>query len=378
MKLTFISNVPSFFLSHRLPIGLHAKKLGWQVDVIAGQEIDVEQTQRSNQSLLQQGIGNFKATFAPAGMNPLKEFFGLLSVIKHVRRIKPDIVHTASPKGNLYGGIAARLCKLPQLVVAVSGQGFLFTGQRRGIKRVFAAMYLQLIRWVYAHPNCTVIVQNKDDWQSLLDAKLVKPSQLVLIPGSGVDLSLYANMHIEQAQQIVVLPARMLSDKGVLEFVQAAKILKPQFPTWEFVLVGAADGANPAAIRSAQLQEWVAEDAVAWWGHCSDMLSVYRKAGIVCLPSYREGMPKCLLEAAAAAKPIVTTNVVGCREAISHNETGLLVPVQNVQALAEALAQLIENTELRLVFGTKGRERAQQLFSIEAVIERIFVIYRAN
>ena len=108
------------------------------------------------------------------------------------------------------------------------------------------------------------------------------------------------------------------------------------------------------------------------------MLSVYRKASIVCLPSYREGMPKCLLEAAAAAKPIVTTDVVGCREAIIHAETGLLAPVQNAQALAEALAQLMESAELRIAFGTKGRVRAQQLFSIEAVIERVFAIYRAN
>ncbi len=322
-----------------------------------------------------EGISHFQAPFKATSTNPLTEAFGLLQVLRKVWKTKPDVIHTASPKGNLYGGLAARLCAVPKLVISVSGQGYLFTGNAGLLKRSIGFFYNALIKWVYQHPDCTVIVQNKDDYAALLGAKMVRQAQLVLIPGSGVDLSLYADMQVEQAEQIVLLPARMLRDKGVLEFVAAARELKQLHPDWRFVLAGAADYANPSAIAVEQLQTWVREGIVEWWDFQSDMLSVYRKAAIVCLPSYREGMPKCLLEAAAAGKPVLTTDVIGCREAIVPGETGLLVPVQDATALADALAVLINNPQLRKTYGDNARILAVQKFSIEAVVDRVLKIY---
>jgi glycosyltransferase involved in cell wall biosynthesis len=366
MKLTFIVNVPSFFLSHRLPIAMAAKQGGWHVDVVAGHENSIVWQAKSAHTLAQAAIPYHLAAFTAAGVNPFSELRGLLSVIRNVRAIQPDIVHTASPKANLYGGIAARLCRVPKLVVAVSGQGFLFTGKRSGVKASIATLYLALIRWVFAHPNCTVIVQNQDDWNSLLANKLVRVNQLVLIPGSGVDLSLFADQDLQQAQNIVLLPARMLTDKGIAEFVAAAEILKQRGIDWRFVLVGEADGPNPAAIRSEQINAWVEQGHVEWWGYQADMPAVFKQAAIVCLPSYREGMPKALLEAAAAGKPVVTTDVIGCREAIVPGGTGLLVPAANAEALADALDYLIKTPDLR------------EHFSVERVVSRVLDIYHSS
>ena len=374
-RLAFIINVPAFFLSHRLPIAVAAKRAGWQVELITGKSSSAKMEADSAHSLVQAGISHYSAPFKSTGTNPFSEAFGLLHVLKQVKKIQPDVIHTASPKGNLYGGIAARICGVPKLVISVSGQGYLFTGNAGLLKRGIGFFYNALIKWVYKHPDCTVIVQNKDDFAALLDAGMVKQEQMVLIPGSGVDLALYADMQAEQAHNIVLLPARMLRDKGVLEFVCAARKLKPAYPDWRFVLAGAADYANPSAISVEQIKAWVGEGIVEWWDYQADMPSVYRKAAIVCLPSYREGMPKCLLEAAAAGKPIVTTDVIGCREAIVPGETGLLVPVLDVVALAAALAELINNPEQRKIFGNNARVLAVQKFSIEAVVNRVLKIY---
>jgi glycosyltransferase involved in cell wall biosynthesis len=186
---------------------------------------------------------------------------------------------------------------------------------------------------------------------------------------------LFADMPPERSENIVLLPARMLRDKGVLEFVEAARQLRRSHPDWRFVLAGAADYANPSAFSVEQIQAWVAEGIVEWWDYQADMPAVYRRTAIVCLPSYREGMPKCLLEAAAAGKPVVSTDVIGCREALLPGETGLLVPVKDAASLRDALAQLIDNPSMRATFGVRGRQLAQQKFSIDAVIERVFSIY---
>lgn len=375
MRLLFSINSAAFLVSHRLLLAASAAKAGWKVFVLAGQTHNKAVDAHAAVAISEAGADFQQIKFNAAGVNPFVELIGILSMIRHVRAIKPDIVHTASPKGNLYGGIAARLCRVPRLVVAVSGQGFLFTGKRSGWKAVLANLYLRLICWVYAHPNCTVIVQNRDDWNALVQQGLAAPSQLVLIPGSGVDLSQFDAAAVTAPDQTILLPARLLTDKGVLEFVQAARQIKALAVDWRFMLVGEADGANPAAISSEQINAWVEEGIIEWWGYRTDMPAVFAQAAIVCLPSYREGMPKVLLEAAAAARPVITTDTVGCREAIVDGETGILVPVQDAEALAAAIMKLIENPALRQRMGQAGRERAEREFDIRQVVARHMAIY---
>lgn len=377
MHILFIVNKASFFISHRIAISRAAITCGFRISLITGR--DYGDKLKENKSMLDNyGVDWHSVFLDSTSINPVKEVICITSMVIKTFMLKPDILHTVTPKGNLYGGIAARLCRIPRLVVAVSGQGYLFTGKRKGWKALLAGLYSRLIRWVYSHPNCTVIVQNRDDWDALLNQGLVKSSQLLLIPGSGVDLSIYEAAAESIPDTIVLLPSRLLTDKGVIEFVQAARKLRWAGSPWRFVLAGEADGSNPAAISSAQVKQWVDEGVVEWWGHCSDMAKVFGKSAIVCLPSYREGMPRALLEAAACARPVVTTDVIGCREAIIDGQTGILVPVCDSDALAQALLRLMDDPALRERMGNAGRERAIREFDIESVVQKHMSIYAAT
>jgi glycosyltransferase involved in cell wall biosynthesis len=210
----------------------------------------------------------------------------------------------------------------------------------------------------------------------VINKGLTKQSSLCLIPGSGVDLSLFEECTAVNKSKIVLLPARMLKDKGVEEFVEAARRIKTVMPDWRFILAGAAGYDNPSSISDAQLQSWKTEGCVEWLGHVNDILPLFRESAIVCLPSYREGMPKALLEAAAAGCAVVTTDVTGCREAVEAGVTGDLVPVRNINALEETLLSLMQDESRRRVYGANGQERAKALFSIDSVVTQTIKIYK--
>ena len=220
-----------------------------------------------------------------------------------------------------------------------------------------------------------VIVQNDDDRSIVINMGL-DSNKIILIPGSGVELQKLVNLEIEAKAPIVLLPARMLWDKGVGEFIEAAKQLKSLMPKWRFILAGAADYQNPTSVPIGLLEELNAKQIIEWVGHLDDMVPHYSEASIVCLPSYREGMPKCLLEGAAAGCAIVTTDTVGCREAILPDRSGLLVPVRDVDALKNALYLLMNNRDLRESFGRSGRQLAIDKFGLDAVIKSTLLIYR--
>lgn len=373
-KIYFIVNQGAFFVSHRLDLALKAKELGYQVKLLIGQSGSEEMELPAVKKLKEHGIEFQRLSYSPTGMNPFTEIWGVICLIYILVTEKPDLVHTVSPKGMLYGGFSARVARVKSLVLAVSGMGYLYTNDAVGIKKIVLKLVNNLTRFIVNHPNKTIIVQNKDDYSFFSEIMSVDDSDIVLIPGSGVDLLKFKNQKNLNSQS-VILPARLLIDKGVHEFVEAARILIAKGVKWRFILVGSASYDNPTSIGDAQVKQWVDEGIVEWFGHTIDMLPVYSACDIVCLPSYREGMPKVLLEAAAAGKPIVTTDVVGCREAIIPNVTGLLVPVKNSVALAIALEKLIKNKEMRTEFGLAGRKLATEKFSIENVVASTFNIY---
>jgi glycosyltransferase involved in cell wall biosynthesis len=276
----------------------------------------------------------------------------------------------------MYGGIASRLAAVPAVLLAVSGMGYAFTvGNPSLRRRVVGGLSRTLLRLAFGHRKKRVIVQNHDDECALLHAGLVEPRELQLIPGSGVALALYVNFPLESKEPIVLLPARLLFDKGVVEFAQAAALLRAQGCRWQFLLAGTTDYENPSAVPTETIKSWVRDGTVAWCGHVDDMPALYARASIVCLPSYREGMPKALLEAAAAGCAVVTTDVVGCREAIVPGVTGDLVPARDAQALASALKSLIEDSPMRLSYGRAGRALAIERYSLDAVVCRTFEVY---
>jgi glycosyltransferase involved in cell wall biosynthesis len=221
-----------------------------------------------------------------------------------------------------------------------------------------------------------VVLQNPDDQRELVSAGAVSPDRITLIRGSGVDLSEFLIAPEPAGPPVVVLPSRLVWDKGVREFVDAASELRRNGVRARFALVGDRDPDNPTSVPPGQLEAWQASGIVEWWGHRHDMPSVFAESHLVCLPSYREGLPKVLLEAAASGRPIVTTDVPGCREVVRHGENGLLVPARSVGPLAHALRELIADPARRARFGRRGREIVEAEFSVERVVEAHVALYR--
>jgi glycosyltransferase involved in cell wall biosynthesis len=365
-RILYIINDPAFFLSHRLPVALEAKRSGYEVIVATGPGEGVE-------DILAAGLGHHCLPLARGGMNPWAELRLLGALARLYRSVKPDLVHLVTIKPVLYGGILARLMKVPSMVAAISGMGYLFTGTRQGVTRRIAEVFYSL---ALGHRNCKVIVQNQADREALQAMGALGRKRDVLIPGSGVDLEQFWPSQIPQGPPLVVLPARMLWDKGVGEFVQAAEILRKQGADARFVLVGAHDPHNPSGVPLEQLETWQAQGSVEWWGQCRDMPEVLAKASLVVLPSYREGMPKALLEAAATGRAIVTSDAPGCRDVVEPGKNGELVPIKDAQALAQVIGRLLGDRKLLETMGRRSREKAEAEFGVERVVAAHMEIYR--
>ncbi len=330
------------------------------------------------EELKETGIPHTRLSFGTGANNIVAEIWGFFALICHFWRLRPDLVHCASPKALLYGGIAARLCQVPALVLSVSGMGYAYTddGRKSLSRKILALLYGVAARYAFGHPNKRVIVQNLDDWTALKTAGYAAKDELRLIHGSGVDLHSFAQVDHHQKRPIVLFPARILRDKGALEFYQAARNLRTRVNGWRFLMAGAADYQNPSGVPDEMVKAWHNEGAIEWLGHVDDMTTLFRDASIVCLPSYREGLPKSLIEAAAAGCAVVTTDTIGCREAVVAGETGDLVPVRNAKALAEALLGLITDAPRRIRYGQAGVVLAGSRFDLAMVISQHKQLYQ--
>jgi glycosyltransferase involved in cell wall biosynthesis len=377
LKILYVVNHAAFFVSHRLPIALAARDQGFSIDLITGQVGSPSMEVLATAKLKEANLHHQRISFTSSGLNPVIELMGLIQLINQVNKIQPEIIHCISPKGIIYGGLAARFTKTKNLVLAISGMGFAFTkgNSSNQFRKVLSKIYTLIFAFILNHPNMRVIVQNDDDRRTVIKMGL-DSNKIVLIPGSGVKLEKLVNLEIEAKSPIVLLPARMLWDKGVGEFIEAARQLKSLMPKWRFILAGAADYQNPTSVPIGLLEGLNAKHIIEWVGHVDDMTPYFSAASIVCLPSYREGMPKCLLEGAAAGCAIVTADTVGCREAILPDVSGLLVPVRDSDALKNALYLLMNNRGLRESFGRSGRQLAIDKFGLDAVIKSTLSIYR--
>ena len=363
-KLLFVVTEDWYFVSHRLSLAVAAREAGYEVAVATRVKQHAEMIQKA-------GIRVIPFELSRRVGNPILELLRLLSLY---RREQPDIVHLVALKPVFLGGLAGRLAGLPAQVIAVAGLGWLF------ISRSLTARLLSpMVRWLLTRllnaPHCRAIVQNPDD-EDLLKRSGVTKSHLRMIRGAGVDTAEFSPSLEAPEPLCVVLATRILWDKGVGEFVEAARKLIQEGVKARFILVGDPDPDNPAAVPEATLVAWQKEKIVEWWGHRDDMVTVFHAAHVVCLPSYREGLPKVLLEAAACARPIVTTDVPGCREVVREGENGLLVPVRDSQALSNALLDLIKDPDLRAKMGHRGREIVLQEFSSGKVNTQTLELYK--
>lgn len=287
--------------------------------------------------------------------------FRFLFLWRLLWRIRPDILHLVTIKPVIYGGIAARIAPVKGVVAAVSGLGYVFIAF--GFK---AALLRGVVSYLYrialGKENLSVIFQNPDDRKVFTGLRLLDVDKAVLIRGSGVDLDVYPYIpEPPSAVPVVCLAARLLRDKGVVEFAEAAAILKERGVKADFQLIGSVDSGNPASVTEEEIAVWRDRGLVEVLGHRNDVASLFANAHIVTLPSYREGLPKVLIEAAACGRAVVTTDVPGCRDAIDPNVTGLLVPARDAVALADALQSLIDDPALRKRMGAAGRSLAERV-----------------
>ncbi len=309
--------------------------------------------------------------------SPRAELAYFMAIRSVIRKVRPDILHAITIRPVIYGGIAARLMKVPAAVFSVTGLGFMF-GEAR-LARLMRPCGEAAYRFVLHHPNCRVIFENPDDADLFVAERLVSREKTRVFIGGGIDLELYGyvpEQPTQEAEPIIILPGRLLIEKGGGEFVEAAKILKNQGKIARFALVGDIDPGNPGTLSRDQIEAWVREGAVEWWGWRNDMLEVIRQSSIVCLPTnYREGAPRSLIEAAAIGRVSVTTDAPGCRDVVMDQQTGFIVPMRDPQALAEALDKLISNPSLRLRMGEAARHYAEAHFSTELAAQRLLSVY---
>lgn len=367
-KLLFLQTQDYTFWSHRLPFARAAREAGFEV-VLAAHEGEHGDRIRA------EGIRLVPLPWRRSGVNPFYELLLVLKILRLYAEERPDVVHQVTAKPVLYGTFAAALCGVPAVVNTFTGLGFVFISP--GLKARFLRLGIgAALRLALAKRGSRTIFQNKDDLALFTDGGLVSPDRAVLIRGSGVDAARFSPRPEPDGAPLVVLPARMLWDKGVGEFVEAARLLKAGGSRARFALVGDADAENPAAVPASRLAEWKAEGVVEWWGHRPDMAEVYAQASVVCLPSYREGLPKALMEAAACARPLVAADVPGCREVARHEETGLLVPVRDAAGLAAALKRLLSDADLRRRLGDNARRAAVSEFAEEIVVGQTLRVYR--
>jgi glycosyltransferase involved in cell wall biosynthesis len=370
-RLLFVVAEDWYFCSHRLHIALAARDAGF--DVVVATRVRAEGGDAAR--ITAAGLRLHPIGMSRGRLNPWRELLSVLELLRVYRRERPDLVHHVAVKPVIYGSLAARLAGVPRVVNALAGLGFLFSSisLKARLLRPLATLAYRLL---LGGPKQVLILQNADDRELFVRRGLVSAAATRLIRGSGVDTDRYAPRPEPDGPPLVALPARLLRDKGVAEFVAAARLLKTGGVAARFALIGDVDPENPASIGREQLAAWQAEGVVEVWGHRDDMPEVLAGCALVCLPSYREGLPKILLEAASCGRAIVATDVPGCREIVVDGDNGLLVPPRDAPALAAALATLLGDPALRRSMGERGRQRVLAEFAAERVAAATLAVYR--
>jgi len=370
MKKTIIYFVSEdwYFYSHRLPIAREAFNKGFKVVVAT-------RINKHEDLIKSEGFELYPISINRGSLNPLSDLKTIFSLYKCYKKYNPDIVHQVAIKPVIYGTIVARLFGSIKIINAITGLGFVFVSD--SIKAKIIRFFVhKMFRSLFSIKNLSLILQNKDDLNYFVTNNLMDENRISVIRGSGVNIETFVNSKIKKPiQPTIMLASRMLWDKGVGEFAKAAKIIKEQRLNVRFVLVGGTDSKNPSSISINQINEWTSSGVLEYWGKRADMVNVLNQSSIVCLPSYREGLPKVLLEAASCEKPIIATNVPGCREIVRAGENGILVEPKDVESIEKAIKYLVENPKEIEKMGKKGRQIVVENFSEKIVVSETLKLY---
>jgi glycosyltransferase involved in cell wall biosynthesis len=361
------TNTSEFFISHRLHLGLAAKNAGWQVHVLAPKSARTEE-------IIKLGFNFVEIPMSRKGMNPLAEAKVFYAYYNALKKINPNIYHGFTIKPVIYGCLAARLAKIPKIIASITGLGYTFLrADLFGKARVLIIGFLY--RMAFQFGNVRVIFQNHDDMKMFVNNSWVDAERAQVIPGTGVDIQSFQRSPEPPGEVKILFPARFLKDKGIEELISAGELLHKKNIKFQIVLCGKIDPGNPASLDQQDMTELLLRPYVKSIGYSNAMSTVMANCHIVCLPSYREGIPLSLLEAAASGRPIVTTDTPGCRDVVKHNHNGLLVPPYDAHSLAAALEILIESPSRRESMGQKSRRMAEEDFAKEGVLSQFLEIY---
>jgi len=369
-KLLFTVTEDWAFCSHRLPTAFAARDAGYDVVVTARMRKHREQIEKL-------GFRTVEWAIKRESRNPFFELTALLDLIRIYKAERPDVTYHVALKSIMYGAIAARICNVGASVNLFSGLGVVFISNALWF-RFIRAITTPVLRWALKPSNVRLQVQNGDDRDFLHGLGISTADRTDLVPGSGLDLENYPETpEPSDDTPMAMLVARMLWDKGIGELVEAARLLKARGTDLRIVLVGDPDPANPASISQDQLKAWVDEGLVEWWGRRNDVADILKQSHIAVLPSYREGMPRSLLEAAAVGRPMVAFDAVGCRDLIRDGENGYLVPFKDSAALADALQKLADDGDMRRRLGHQARLDVERTYSATAIRAHIANILSA-
>lgn len=366
-KILYVINVDCFFVSHFLSVGLEGIKRGCEVHIACG----ITDKKDYLESL---GFIVHPLSITRSGTNIKTESKTIIEIYRVIKSINPLVLEFFTIKPVLYGGVVSRFLTIPKKVFYITGLGYIFVS--RGLKGFIVKKLVKtLYKLAISGKKNSVITENIYDKKLINSLNAVNNNQIKIIRGAGVDLSSYCYQEESNADLIVSMACRLLRDKGVFEYIEAAKILKQKLPNVEFELYGDIDIHNPASLTSDDVEKIKKDGFIKVYGFSSDIAKVFQESNIVVLPSYREGLPKVLIEAAACGRSVVTTDVPGCRDAIEPNVTGLLCNVKDSKSLAKMIETLIIDNKLRNGMGKEGRKLAEQEFDINKVIEKHFEIY---
>jgi glycosyltransferase involved in cell wall biosynthesis len=366
-RVLFVVASDWYFYWHRLALAQRIAAAGYDVHVATP-------SGRFCAAIEAAGLHHHTIEIARQGLNPLRDIRTIKYLTDLYRESNPTLVHHVAIKPIIYGSIAAKITNVPVIINSMPGMGYIFLS-KQPLARMLRPGIATAFRLLLNRANSRVILENHADMETWVAWGVMRRERIVVIRGSGIDIEVFKPAAEPPGPPLVVLPARLLFDKGVAEFVEAARLLRQNGVSARFALLGEGDPGNPASVPLKQLDEWKKQGVVELLGWHDDMPQVLAQCHIVCLPSYGEGLSRALLEAAACAKAIVTTDVPGCRDIVRHGVNGLLVPPRQAAPLAEALERLIRDGDLRRAMGSRGRERVIAEFSLETIAAETLNLY---
>jgi len=367
-KIVYLVNTDSFFISHRIRIADQLKKNGYEI------HIATEFTNYKN-LLKKKGFITHDIRFNKNSLNILLAFVPLLQIMFLLFKVKPNILHLISLKPSIFGGLISFISPVKNIVISITGLGSMFLS-----KNLFGKfrenIFNLLLRIIFLHNKLIVILQNKSDEKYLLKKTNLRKEKVKIIRGSGVDLNKFKFSKLPKKNINIVMISRIIADKGIREYIDSIKYLKKKNLIANFYLVGNIDFSNPSAIKKSELELWKKKKIIKYFTHKKDVFSILKKSSIIVLPSYREGFPKVLMEAAAVGRPSITTNVPGCKDAVINNKTGILVPPKNHIKLAKAIKDLsLDKRKLKKI-SVLARKHAVKNFNIINIVYQHILIYQ--